>query len=75
MGVVPSLLTLLKSSGASPLASEDIIGASPFLAGLSVIVLVTLSAGNMPVKVIISNTIVLYTENHLYFINNLHGLF
>ena len=51
MGVIPSLLTLVKSSSASPLASEELIAASPFLASLSVVVLVSLSAGNMPVKV------------------------
>lgn len=51
MGVVPSLLTLVKSSGASPFAAEDVVGASPFLASLAVVVLVTLSAGNVPVKV------------------------
>lgn len=51
MGVIPSLIYLVKAVAKSPLIPSDAITGSPFLTSLAVVVLVTLSAGNMAVKV------------------------
>lgn len=55
MGVVPSLVYLLKATAKSPLAPIDTMTGSPFLTSLAVVVLVTLSAGNMAVKALLLN--------------------